>query len=79
MRSLIAYRQDVDGVSLQLFEGDDEEFYVKYKEEILPIEIDYRVMPKGTYNQETSEIPYIVLDNNVYSLESFNDMGRKSR
>ena len=72
--SFIGYRKDIDGEALQLYEDADENFHVKYKGKMYPVEPNFKVEKDGFYNQPTNEIPYFVLDNDVYSFESFKSL-----
>ena len=72
--NLLGYREDNDGESLLLYEGSDEKFFVKYKGELIEIEEKYTIVPDGTYNQPVDDVPYIVLDNDIYEIASFTDV-----
>lgn len=69
--SLLGSRMSYDGESILLYEDSKENFHVKYKGKQFPIDVDFRVQPEGTYNQETTEVPYFLIGKDVYSFESF--------
>lgn len=69
--SLIGYRQDYEGKNMQLYMSEDNDFKVRYKGDIRQVEMSYLVVPKNLYKQEVDDLPYFVIDNNVFTLESF--------
>lgn len=72
--SLVGYRKDYSGQNMQLFMNDDNEFKVKYKGDFRDVELSFLVVDKGRYNQEVDDLPYIILDNDVYTIESFESL-----
>lgn len=76
---LVGFRVDYDGEGMQLYSKGYGEYSVSYKGELQDVELTYEMMPSGTYNQETDLVPYFVLDNNIYVLNSFNVLGNKRR
>ena len=72
--SFIGYFKDENDDSFQIYEDKKDNLYIKYREEMYEVIPDFRIVPKGTYNQEVNEVPYFVMNNNVYPFEKFIDI-----
>ena len=75
MAKLIGYRVDMDGNRLLMYRESRKVFYVEYKGEHVKVEPLYEMVKDGTYNQSVQSIPYIVLDNDVYPVNTFTEVG----
>lgn len=76
MASLFGFREAYGGESLLLYKKNRSEFYVEHNGEKKKVDIKYNMVRSGTFNQDVQEIPYIVVDNDVYPIDSFKDFGR---
>lgn len=77
MAKLIGYRNDIDGERLLLFSERNDKYYVEYKGKPVEVLESYEMVEDGTYNQPVRGIPYIILDNNVYDIGTFKEVGAR--
>lgn len=75
MARLIGYRVDLQGTRLLLFRERKNQFYVEYKGEPVEVKGLYEMVDDGTYNQPVTKVPYIVLDGDVYPIDTFTKVG----
>ncbi|KLA07015.1 hypothetical protein B4086_5491 [Bacillus cereus] len=47
---------------------------VGYKGEFKNLAVLTERVPKGTYNQEVTQVPYIVIEDDVYPLDTFHSV-----
>lgn len=73
---LVGASVDVDGERLLLFADWKSNLYMEYKGERVEVEESYLKVKDGTYNQPVRDVPYFVLDKNVYPLTNFREIGR---
>lgn len=76
MARILGYRQDNDGESLRLYGGRGG-FYAEYKGVHVQVEGSYEMVDDGTYNQNVVDVPYIVLDGDVYPIRTFIEIGNR--
>ena len=75
---LIGYRVDDEKNPMQLFVHRGEH-YLRYKGEDIALDIQYRMVKKGTYLDDVKDIPYFVLNNRVYPIKSFESLYQNNK
>lgn len=75
MAKLIGYRLDEEGKRLLLYQEGRKDFYVEYKGEHKKVTPLFEMVTDGTYKQPVRSIPYIVLERDVYPVNTFEEIG----
>lgn len=75
---LLGYRLDPKGEQMLLLVHRGK-YYLRYKGEDSELNVQYRMVPEGTYLDNVHDIPYFVLDNRVYPIKSFESLHDRIR
>ncbi|PGT89952.1 hypothetical protein [Bacillus thuringiensis] len=69
-------RQSYTGedIHIRAVDGKKRTVIIGYKGEFRTISILTERVTKGTYNQEVKQIPYIVIEDDVYPLDTFHSI-----
>ncbi|MBX9158291.1 hypothetical protein [Bacillus cereus] len=61
-----------DDIHIRAILGKERAVLVYYKDEFRKISMLTERVPEGTYNQKVDKVPYIVIEEDVYPLDTFN-------
>lgn len=70
---MLGFRVDNDNNNMQLFVHRGR-YYLRYKGDDIELDIQYRMVANGTYEDNVRDIPYFTLSNRVYPINSFESL-----
>ncbi|PER55585.1 hypothetical protein CN495_07470 [Bacillus thuringiensis] len=63
-----------EDIHIRAVDSKNRSVLVGYKGEFKNLAVLTERVPKGTYNQEVSQVPYIVIEDDVYPLDTFHSV-----